>query len=104
MSFKHWTDAKPHTWDARRDGQDLTDEQVADKVRMLMRTDWDHEFVCTLARDRIATLAREHDRLRAFVERVATGGAKQIEQQANDVLNAITRDHSLNGIQKAKAD
>lgn len=96
MTFKHWTDAKPHTWDARRDGQHLTDAQVADRVRMLMRDDWDHEAVCTLARDRIATLAREHDRLRAFVERVAMGGCKQIEQQANDVLNSITHDHSRN--------
>lgn len=41
----------------------LTDFQMASKVRMLMRWDLDHEFVCTGARDRIMYLSQECDRL-----------------------------------------
>ena len=37
---------------------DLTDYEVAGKVRMLMRHDLDHEGVCTLARDRIMALSK----------------------------------------------
>jgi hypothetical protein len=37
----------------------LTDEEVAGQVRMLLRSDLDHERVCTLARDRILYLSAE---------------------------------------------
>jgi hypothetical protein len=36
----------------------LTDYEVAGRVRMLMRSDLDHEGVCTLARDRIMALSK----------------------------------------------
>lgn len=43
---------------ARRiDGSDLSDMEVAGRVRMLMRGQLDHESVCTLARDRIVYMA-----------------------------------------------
>lgn len=92
----HWTDAKPHTWDNRRDGQDLTDEQVADKVCMLMRSDMDHEHVCTLARDRIASLARWHDMLRDTMEKIATGEVRDAQVAASAVLNNITGQRCTN--------
>jgi hypothetical protein len=38
---------------------DLSDEQVANRVRMLMRGDLDHELVCQAARDRIKCLMKE---------------------------------------------
>lgn len=104
----HWTDEKPHTWDNRRGGQHFTDEQIADRVRMLMRTDFDHEATCTLARDRIASLARERDQLREFVEQLARGEVTARAQSsvvaANDLLNAITRERSTNVFQKAASE
>lgn len=39
-------------------GQDLSDEEVAGRVRMLMRDALDHEAVCVLARDRILYLSQ----------------------------------------------
>lgn len=38
---------------------DISDEEAAGRVRMLMRSDLDHEFVCSLGRDRIMALAKE---------------------------------------------
>lgn len=38
-------------------GADLSDAQVASRVRMLMRDDLDHEMVCVMARDRIRHLS-----------------------------------------------
>lgn len=49
----------------------LSDMDVASKVRMLMRDDFDHEAVCTMARDRIVYLS---DQLRIALSQVA--GAK----------------------------
>lgn len=37
---------------------DLTHRQLANRVRMLMRTDWTYEAVVVAARDRIAWLAK----------------------------------------------
>lgn len=45
-------------------GAHLTDEEVANKVRMLMRGDLDHEAVCTMARDRIMALSQELQELK----------------------------------------
>lgn len=42
---------------------DWDDIEVAGRVRMLMRNDIDHEFICTVARDRILCLAKEKERL-----------------------------------------
>lgn len=46
----------------------LSDLEMALSVRMLMRTDLDHEAVCTGARDRIMYLSQENERLRALQE------------------------------------
>lgn len=46
---------------------DLTDLEVAGMVRMLMRNQLNHEFICTLARDRIMGLSKEVDRLRGVL-------------------------------------
>ncbi len=43
---------------------DLTDYQMACKVRGLFRTDIDHEAVVTGARDRIMYLSQENERLK----------------------------------------
>lgn len=54
-------------------GPQFSDQEVAGRVRMLMRTDLDHEMVCTLARDRIQHLSRAVYRLQnrvAELERV----------------------------------
>lgn len=37
--------------------QSPSDAEVASRVRMLLRWDWDHELVCVLARDRIMQLS-----------------------------------------------
>ncbi len=42
---------------ARGAGGHLSDLEIADRVRMLMRTDLDHEAVCVMARDRIKYLS-----------------------------------------------
>lgn len=46
-------------------GAHLSDAEVASRVRMLRRTDIDHEAVCTMARDRIVHLSQQVARLRA---------------------------------------
>lgn len=61
---------------------DLTDEQVAFKVRMLMRGDIDHEAVCLMARDRIMALVKENAKL---VDETARLRAKVIELEENVV-------------------
>ncbi len=45
----------------------MSDDEVALRVRMLMGSDLDHEFVCTLARDRIMALVKEKAALMAMV-------------------------------------
>lgn len=42
----------------------LSHEEAAGTVRMLMRDQLDHEWICCMARDRILHLAQENDRLR----------------------------------------
>ena len=44
-------------WVERGTGGHLSDAEIADKVRMLMRGDLDHEAVCVMARDRIKYLS-----------------------------------------------
>jgi hypothetical protein len=45
-------------------GAHLSDEQVADRIRMLLRTDLDHEAVCLMARDRILALSQALEPMR----------------------------------------
>jgi hypothetical protein len=49
---------------------ELSDEEVAGRVRMLMRSDLDHEFVCVLGRDRIKKLSNELAASKAECERL----------------------------------
>lgn len=55
----------------------LTDEEMADSVRMLMRGDLDHEIICCAARDRIKCLMYEKERLLELVR--AVRGHEHIE-------------------------
>jgi hypothetical protein len=48
-------------------GGHLSHDEVAGKVRMLMRTDFDHEAVCMMARDRIKWMEWEINRLENLV-------------------------------------
>lgn len=41
----------------------LSDKEVASRVRMLSRNDLDHEHVCLMARDRIMALSKEKEEL-----------------------------------------
>lgn len=67
---------------------DMSDEWVADRVRMLSRNDLDHEAICCASRDRIMRLSLEVERLHAlihsphtddFLESVRTEAAFQRE-------------------------
>jgi hypothetical protein len=49
---------------------DKSDEEVAGMVRMLMRTDLNHEAVCVAARDRIMCLHKELKAARDELEAV----------------------------------
>lgn len=49
---------------------ELSDREVASRVRMLMRGDLDHELVCLMARDRIMALSQENAELRAEIEQL----------------------------------
>lgn len=48
----------------------LTDKEMADSVRMLMRGDLDHEMVCCGARDRIMCLMHEKAQLLALLKEI----------------------------------
>lgn len=48
----------------------LTDEEMADSVRMLMRGDLDHEMICCGARDRIKCLMYEKAQLLELVQTI----------------------------------
>jgi hypothetical protein len=56
---------------------ELTDEQVAGMVRMLGRSDLDHEMVCVAARDRIMALSAELEKLKAPMEIAFLNGSKR---------------------------
>ena len=51
------------------DWADRSDIEVAGRVRMLLRSDLNHEFVCCAARDRIMYLSQENARLREQLAR-----------------------------------
>ncbi len=44
-------------------GEDLSDDAVASMVRMLCRSDLNHELVCVMGRDRILSLSQQCLRL-----------------------------------------
>lgn len=44
-------------------GEDLSDDAVAGMVRMLCRSDLNHELVCVMGRDRILSLSQQCRRL-----------------------------------------
>jgi hypothetical protein len=69
-----------------------TDEEVAGKVRMLMRGDLDHESICTLARDRILYLSQELARVRADFAALQTALVGQ------SGLSAIMEAHKLRSL------
>ena len=58
--------------------ENLTDVQVATLVRMLGRSDIDHELTCTVARDRILCLTQEKKRLQERLHETA----KIVQQQS----------------------
>lgn len=59
---------RTYDWNGKTDlpmsRPDVDDVEVARLVRMLCRTDLNHEYVCTLARDRIMALVKENAQLR----------------------------------------
>lgn len=55
-------------WTHEISGPELSDREVARRVRMLTRSDLDHEFVCCLARDRIMALVKENEELRVRIQ------------------------------------
>lgn len=66
---------------------DLSDLQVAGKVRMLMRGDLDHEMVCTGARDRIMYLSQQVEYWKEVAECAAVATTKN--EACTIVENAI---------------
>ncbi|PWJ88398.1 hypothetical protein C8D77_111121 [Mesorhizobium loti] len=50
----------------------MSDIEVAGRVRMLMRDDWNHEEICTLARDRIMGLSKRLAELRAAIAKATS--------------------------------
>lgn len=52
-----------HNKDCPISKPELSDFEVANMVRMLMRSDLNHEMVCTLGRDRIMCLVKEKKQL-----------------------------------------
>jgi hypothetical protein len=67
-----------YDWNGNADmevcGAQFSDVEIASKVRMLMRTDLNHEAVCVMARDRIMGLSKEVARLSNALAR--DGGTK----------------------------
>ncbi|MBZ9922006.1 hypothetical protein LB579_30405 [Mesorhizobium sp. BR1-1-7] len=64
-----------YDWNGHKDMQvqsiEQTDDHVAGRVRMLMRHDWNHEEICTLARDRIMGLSKRLAEVRAALSALA---------------------------------
>lgn len=71
---------------------DLSDFEVAAKVRMLMRDQLDHEFVCTLARDRIMGLSK---RVAALATKPAIKDDETVvlPRLTDDIIRAACKAH-----------
>lgn len=63
LRAKHRSNSPTHDKEAHGD---KSDEWIANAVRMLMRTDLDHEAICCASRDRIMRLSLEVERLKEF--------------------------------------
>jgi hypothetical protein len=64
--------------------EDMSDERIAYRVRMLTRSDIDHELVCVAARDRVLKLSkelREMERQRDAALATAAGGGWVLEAE-----------------------
>lgn len=75
----------------------LTDEQMAHKVRMLYRSDIDHECVCLGARDRIKCLMAEKNKLLAACKDVLAA-LQKATQETGEIL---WLDHALPGVHES---
>ena len=64
-------------------GAHLSDEEVAGKVRMLMRQDIDHEAVVTMARDRIVYLSQRMEVAQALLNRAKERGELSEAERAS---------------------
>jgi hypothetical protein len=64
---------------------EMSDEWIADRVRMLLRNDIWHEAICTAGRDRIMRLSLEVERLRAALCEIASADPSpgQLEKWCN---------------------
>lgn len=72
-----------YDWNGHKDmlisAPQLTDEEVAAKVRMLLRSDLDHEPVVCAACDRIMCLSKEKAAMQCALEEIAaTEGLQSI--------------------------
>jgi hypothetical protein len=66
----------------------MSDEWVADRVRMLVRRDLWHEAICCASRDRIMRLSLEVERLRAEV-----GRARELQAAATETTARMIEDN-----------
>lgn len=73
---------------------DMSDEWVADRVRMLMRDDIWHEPICQAGRDRIMRLSLEVSRLRADLDLLHRAGCSVREHNGHRFVE-ITSDVQL---------
>lgn len=65
----------------------LSDLEMASKVRMLMRSDLDHEPVCTGARDRIMFLSQKLDDVEKLIKQAIDEYGSQ--HQLREALSRI---------------
>ncbi len=68
-------------------GDNLTDSEMAGKIRMMMRDDLDHELVCVMARDRIISLSDQISTARAALK-VAVAERDEIASFAQNYEHA----------------
>lgn len=80
----------------------LTDLQMAGKVRMLMRSDLDHEAVCVGARDRIMYLSQQIESLRTnLAKALEIGATDEMIDEACDRVKNLYRVDAMNIIEIA---
>lgn len=69
----------------------LSDSEMAGMVRMLMRSDLNHESVCVGARDRIMYLSQQLEKLKSAVEH-----AKYLADAAQSFIEELNK-HAIDG-------
>jgi len=110
MSADQWLDdfvAERHTGIAampleRIAAGHLAHGVVAGKVRMLMRTDLDHEAVCTMARDRIVWLAGRVEALEVALRQFAQAARSFDANAVNRDCDPCTRNGLIEAIAAAE--